>query len=549
MRAYLPIRTASALFPALILVGASLGQTTERVSVDSFGNEASNDSFAPVVCANGRYVAFHSWASNLVSGDTNSQKDVFVHDRLTGITERVSVASTGVEGNDWSICPSFSEDGQLVAFSSMATNLVPGDTNGREDVFVHDRRTGKTERVSVSTSGGEGGSWSQAASLSADGRFVAFESRARNLVPGDTNMSFDIFVHDRQTGVTERVSKNSSGTQGNDVSYQPSISKHGRYVSFQSSADNLVAGDTNRKYDVFVHDRQTGLTERVSVDSSGAEGNETSTQSSISADGRMVAFLSAANNLVPGDTNGVLDFFVHDRLTGVTERVNMSSNGMQANDGSGLLTSIPMSMISANGQHVVFESLASNLVPGDTGTSLDVFVHDRQTGVTERVSVNSLGIEGNGESGGATISANGRYVSFQSEAGNLVLGDVGGHQDIFVHDRWSGRGQNSIYLAAPTTAPVGAPIDFNWQSTRGNSHYWLLYSQNMNGGRKDGHKFDIGYPVSILARGVNSTNGLGSHTSLPVPPRAAGYTIYFEVAARDENGVAYDSNVVGVTFQ
>jgi Tol biopolymer transport system component len=341
---------------------------------------------------------------------------------------------------------------------------------------------------------------------------------------------------------TERVSVDSSGIEGNRESRVPSISASGRFIAFQSKATNLVFGGSSG-LNIFVHDRQNGRTILVSVSSSGVEGNYASYDPSISSDGSQVGFWSEADNLVPGDTNGRADIFVHDHQTGMTERVSVNSLGAQGNDQSGT------SSISADGRHVAFLSNADNLVPGDTNGREDIFVHDRQLGVTERVSVNSLGTEGNRESQDPTISAYGRFVSFVSRSDNLVPGKNHTYLDVFVHDRWSGKGQNSIYLTGPATAQVGAPIDFTWQTTRGNSHYWLLYSKNMNSARKDGHKFDIGYPVSILARGVNSTNGIGSHTSFPVPPRAAGYTIYFEVAARDENGVAYDSNVVGVTFQ
>jgi Tol biopolymer transport system component len=542
----LPQRTASALFSALLLAGVCFGQTTERVSVNSSGVEGDSWSEVPSISADGRLVAFQSGARNLVIGN-NQWPGIFVHDSRTGVTERVSVSSSGAEASTWCFAPSISGDGRYVAFTTYSDNLVPGDTNGTGDVFVRDLKAGTTERVSVSSSGVEGNNASHLSSVSREGRYVAFQSGADNLVAGDNNGVDDIFVHDRQTGETKRVSVNSLGVEGRDGCARPSISGSGRYVTFDSRSNNLVRGDTNRQCDIFVHDRQTGLTERVSINSLGAEGNRESNGPTISADGRYVAFGSESDNLAPGDTNGVDDVFVHDRQTGVTERISVDSSGVQSNGPWCWATSI-----SSGGRYVAFTSSASDLVPADTNGRYglwDSFIRDRETGVTERVSVNSLGIEGKGDTKYPVISADGRYVAFESDADNLVLGDTNGREDVFVHDRWSGSGQNSIYLTGPVTAPTGAPIDFTWQTTRGNSHYWLLYSQNMNGARADGHKFDIGYPVSILARGVNSTNGLGSHTSLPVPPRAAGYTIYFEVAARDANGVAYDSNVVGVTFQ
>jgi Tol biopolymer transport system component len=541
----IPQRIASALLSTVLLAGVCLAQTTERVNVDSSGVEGNDWSDNAFISAGGRYVVFDSVADNLVPGDTNSWSDVFVHDRQNGLTERVSVDSSGVEGNGPSRRASISADGRYVAFNSAADNFVPpgGDTNGREDVFVHDRQTGVTKRVSVDSSGVEGNSKSWEGSISTDGRYAAFSSEADNLVPGDTNLSPDIFVYDRQTGRTERVSMDSSGAEGNSGSWGPALSADGRYVTFASLAKNLVSGDTNSNGDIFVHDRQTDVTERVSVDSSGAEGNNSSGDPSISADGRYVAFRSRADNLVPGDTNSEEDVFVHDRQTGVTKRVSVDSLGVEGNSRSW------EGSISADGHYVAFESEADNLVPGDTNSEEDVFVHYRQTGVTERVSVNSWGAEGNNRSLSPSISGDGRHVAFGSVSDNLEPGDTNGTYDIFVHDRWDGLGANSIYLTGPATAPVGAPVDFAWQATRGSSLYWLAYSRNMNGAVIGGHNFDIGNPMTVLATGTNAANGTGSFTSAPVPLSAAGLTIYFEVAARDANGVLYDSNVLAITFQ
>lgn len=206
--------------------------TTGIVSVDSAGIQGNGFSELPSISQNGRYVAFSSWATNLVPGDTNGEKDIFVHDRDTGVTERVSVNSDAIQGNSDSDVPSISQDGRYVAFQSWANNLVPGDTNGAIDVFVHDRNTGETERVSVGSAGAQGNNHFGGASISQDGQFVAFSSRANNLVPGDTNNTRDVFVHDRDSGQTERVSVDSTGIQGNFISGDPSISQHGRYVAF-----------------------------------------------------------------------------------------------------------------------------------------------------------------------------------------------------------------------------------------------------------------------------------------------------------------------------
>jgi Tol biopolymer transport system component len=360
-------------------------------------------------------------------------RDIFVRDRQTGTTTRLSKSSAGVQGNGDSYPHSISPDGRDVAFNSRATNLVPGDTNGVSDIFVRDRQNGTTTRISKSSAGVQGDAESSDPSISPDGRYVAFNSRATNLVPGDTNGAWDIFVRDRQTGTTLRVSKNTTGAQGNDASYSPSISSDGRFVAFDSTATNLVTGDTNGREDVFVRDRQNGTTARVSRNSAGVQGNDPSYSPSLSSDGRYVAFYSYASNLVAGDTNAAIDIFVRDRQVGKTTRVSKNTTGGQGNSGS------YDPVITSDGRFVVFYSSATNLVPGDTNGVEDIFVRDRRTGTTTRVSTSSAGVQGDGDSSDSVISANGRYVAFVSAATNLVTGDTNGEEDIFVRDRWMGK--------------------------------------------------------------------------------------------------------------
>jgi Tol biopolymer transport system component len=420
--------------------GASAsGAETRRVSLSSAGTEGDGNSYLPWISADGRFVAFTSFASNLVGGDTNGRSDAFVHDLSTGVTERVSVSSTGHQANGGSGSESISGDGRLVAFQSDASNLVGHDTNGAYDAFVRDLKTGKTRRVSLSSAGQQGNGNSYDPSISADGRFVAFYSHATNLIGHDTNRAYDIFVRNLKTHRTRRVSVSSGGRQGNDDSATPSISADGRYVAFTSLATNLIGHDTNRAYDIFVRDLKTHKTRRVSVSSSGRQGNGDagSPYATISADGRFVAFVSYASNLVGGDTNGRYgrDVFVRDRKTGKTRRVSVSSTGHQGNAGSG--SYIPS--ISADGRFVAFDSDASNLVGGDTNREPDVFVRDRKTGKTRRVSVSSAGHQATGGIGGnpihPSISADGRFVAFDSFASNLVDGDTNGlpgGEDVFV---------------------------------------------------------------------------------------------------------------------
>ncbi|MDD1720003.1 MAG: hypothetical protein LUQ25_08090 [Methanoregulaceae archaeon] len=401
-------------------------RSTTRVSVRSNGNQGNSYSRESSISGNTGFVAFGSNATNLVAGDTNGMRDIFVHEIGTGATTRVSVRSDGDQGDGASYSPSISRNGQIVAFDSVAANLVNGDTNHARDVYIHNRKTGVTRRISVSSTGGQANGFSYNPAISSNGRYVAFESYATNLVDADTNIKGDVFVHDRQTGATTRVSVRSNGNQGNGDSYSPSISADGRYVAFESAATNLVAGDTNGAWDVFVHDRQTGATTRVSVRSNGNQGNDDSYDPSISADGRFLAFYSGAANLVAGDTNGVYDVFVHDRDTGATKRISVRSNGNQGDSYS------VRPAISSNGRYVAFDSGATNLVAGDTNEEYDVFLHDRQTAETMRVSVRSNGNQGNGYSYNPSISAAGGGVTFESDATNLVAGDTNGEYDIFV---------------------------------------------------------------------------------------------------------------------
>jgi len=418
----------------LLLCAAAQGATTERVSVASDATQANSESLDPSISADGRYVAFSSSATNLVPGDNNGYADVFVHDRQTGLTERVSISNSGAQG-DWdSTRPCLSPDGRYVAFHSSARNLVADDTNGSADVFVRDRETGQTERVSVAGDGtqGDGDSWSPA--ISSDGAYVVFCSSATNLVPDDTNDVEDVFVHDCQTGATERVSVASDGTQADDkVCGNSCVSADGRYVAFDSSAKNLVSDDTNWARDVFVHDRATGQTTRVSVSSTGAQTTwGTSGNPSITADGRFVAFSSTADNLVDEDTSIRGDVFVHDMETGQTERVSVASDGTEGDGPSGT------ARISPDGRYVAFLSQANNLVPGDATDTSDVFIHDRTTGMTELVSVATDGAQANDlpyHQGGLSTSDLGRCVAFVSFATNLVPADTNGWVDIFVRDR------------------------------------------------------------------------------------------------------------------
>jgi Tol biopolymer transport system component len=433
----------------LLVASASAGPAaaTMRVSVSSTGQQADRDAYAVGLSANGRLVLINAQATDLVPGDTNERWDVFVHDRSNGKTERVSVSTGGAQAratrDPWggSIAGGISANGRYVVFQSDAPNLVPGDTNRVTDVFLHDRGSGETKRISVGVHGQANGA-SGAAAISANGRYVAFQSAASNLVGHDTNRIVDVFVRDLATGKVSRVSVSRRGAQagckGWCESTEPALSSDGRFVAFESSAPNLVRGDTNKLADVFVRDRRTGRTERVSVTSKGKQGgadrtNNGSNGPSISADGRYVAFHSADSNLVPGDTNRTFDIFVHDRKTGRTTRISVSSAGGQANG-----ESVGAPSFSADGRYVAFGSLATNLVPNDDQANdiMDVFVRDLRAGTTTIASLGTTGQHGLDSSAvsGIAFSRDDHLLAFSSFAPNFVPGDTNGTADAFLRD-------------------------------------------------------------------------------------------------------------------
>lgn len=429
--------TFACLFPAAGEVRAQ--PPIERVSENAAGRSEGGRSDGPAVSEDGSVVVFFSDAFNLVPEDCRPPqacvpyRDVFLRDRNLDTVRRISVGGGGGRNPNGpsqlsGFSPAVSADGCLVTFSSDATNLVPFDTNGREDVFLYDCSTETIRRISIGIDGEANGA-SNFTDISADGRYIAFQSSADNLIENDTNSRSDVFVFDRDTEEITRVSVASDGNEANRFSIDPAISADGRVIAFISGASNLVADDTNNLRDVFVHDRESGETSRVSISSTGAQANDLSFLPDLSGDGNLVAFKSAASTLVPGDTNGEPDVFVHDRTTGVTERVSVDSFGNQSQGG---LSSGPS--ISADGRFVVFASFASNFVPGDGNGFSDVFVFDRETG---RIDIVGAELD-NGRPGGnvpdypPSISADGRWIAFASAAENIVPDDINNETDVFI---------------------------------------------------------------------------------------------------------------------
>jgi Tol biopolymer transport system component/putative cell wall-binding protein len=454
-RAVFCIGLIGAMLLVFVSAGSAFAHTIEPVDVSVTGGKPDGDSETAIsTSADGRFVAFASFATNLVSGDTNGQCDVFVRDTAKDTTWLVSVGPLGVQGNGYSAYPSISGDGRYVAFVSYSTNLVSGDTNGKTDIFVHDRTTGITTRASLTNGGAQANGDSRLPKISADGRCVAFVSAAKNLTTGDTNGEPDYFVRNLVARTTARVNVSSSGAQSNERGggdKNLSISADGRFVAFDCLASNLVPGDTNGAYDIFVRDVVAGKTSRVSVSSSGAQANAKSMWPAISATGRYVAFVSWASNLVSGDTYGYMDVFLHDRQTGTTRRISVGSGGAQGDGDSGGYPSI-----SANGRYVAFESWACSL-RGESGEGNFpigfLFVHNRVSGVTEIV---NEAVDGSLPDAGAEelcISGDGTVVAFNCQATNLVPDHAA-------------RG-GSLYVASVDTA--GVPITYD--SYRGTDRY------------------------------------------------------------------------------
>jgi Tol biopolymer transport system component len=410
--AYVPAADAASAVPSVRLIS--------RRFLDGRGGNGSS-SWASI-SEDRRYVAFSSSASNLVpeGQDTNQRADVFVFDWTTATTTKITA------GSHSSSYPAISPNGRFITFVSASPDLVPGDTNNRTDVFLYDRSDGSTKRVSVNSQGDQSNGHSDSPWVSSNGD-VVFMSSASNLVSSDGNNFEDIFLHRVTTGVTTRISASTSGGAPNNYSGEPRITGNGNFVTYYSTASNLVSTDSNGRSDIFVWEANSGTTSLVSMPNGGGHANGDSYTPAISEDGRYVAFASLAGNLVSGDGNSYFDVFVRDRGAGVTTRVSVTTNGTSPNSSSSGRTGI-----SQDGRYVTYSSGASNLVPGDTNLLSDVFVHDLQEGVTTRVSMTSGGEQIAATSSGQMLSPDGQFVVFETSA-RLVTDDQNGETDVYVY--------------------------------------------------------------------------------------------------------------------
>lgn len=433
---------------------------TGLISVNRFGTGSGNQAAlnnALSVSADGRFVAFVSDATDLTPNDTNNASDVFVRDRQTNQTILVSVNAAGTgPGDGYSNAPRITPDGRFVAFISASTNLVSDDaaTLFHEDIYVRDLQLGKTTLVSKNFAGTARGNqvsgFFDVPSISADGRFVAFTSFATDLVATpDTNNQTDVFVRDLQTNTTKLISINQAGTaSGNGESLQPTITPDGRFVAFLSHARDLISMDIGFRRQVFVRDLQTNTTKLASPNQAGTSGGNGDTDGrglernlSISADGRFIAFVTDASDLVNGDTNFTQDVYVRDTQLGVTKLVSVNMSG-NAGGNSGQIA------MTSDGRFVSFVSGADDLVSNDTNQQQDVFIRNLQTNTTSLISVNLNGVAaGTGDASTffllsqvrPSLSDDGRYVSFTSKATGIVSGNDtnsgNAASDVFVRDR------------------------------------------------------------------------------------------------------------------
>jgi Tol biopolymer transport system component len=436
----------TALDPVTVTAGDELAGPETRVASradvvhDPDQAIGDSDSEGLAVSANGRYVAFDSYAGNLIPGDTFDSRDVFVRDLLTRRTTRVSVDSAGQPGTGsepTSHTPQISADGRYVVFVSGAA-LSAADTNDEPDVYLRDTVAETTTLITVATDESAAGALSGSASISADGRRVAFFSASDGLAADDDDGVLDMFVRDLEAETTTRVSLADGGAEtAVAVRAEGGISADGQHVVFGSPEDALVAGDDNGRRDVFVRDLADATTTRVSLgdDETQVTGTHVELGSAagarISADGNRVVFYSTAATLVAGDGNNARDCFVRDVAAETTQRVNVDATGAENVEACDRNPTI-----SPDGSTVAFSSVASDLVAGDANGIADVFVRAVADPATiRRANVATAGTEaaGTGSNGAIALGDGGRQVAFES-ASLILTGSNEGRSQVLVRE-------------------------------------------------------------------------------------------------------------------
>jgi Tol biopolymer transport system component len=442
-----------------VLVGDPQGPSLKVISLLGSGLAASGASGGARFSPDGNRVVFQSVAADLVTGDTNGKTDILIKNLLTRNIDRVSVNATGGQANDHSSDAVFSPDGGKVLFSSSASDLVPGDTNGRQDVFVKDLATGAVTVVSVSAAGVQGNDLSFGFAFSPDGNSVIFQSAASNLTAGDTGGHLDIFLKSLVTGVVDKISASAAGLGGDGDSFAPQFSPDGNFVVFHSAARNLTA-DSVGTYEIYLKNISTGAVTLISKNAAGDPANQATGQPVFSPDGTRIAYSSNASNLVAGDLNGMADIFIYDIATQATQLVSLSALGVSGNGGS------YMPRFSPDGTKIVFHSYSTNWAANDANAGADLFVKDLITGEVTRVSSLPDGSAPNGYSFDGTFLPDGSGILFASEASNLFAVDSNGVQDVFLY-RFSDFGSAPDHLnggdgtdtASYEPALVGVTVD------------------------------------------------------------------------------------------
>jgi len=448
-------------------------QIEELISVNTTGDALNDESRHAKMSADGNFIVFETRATNVNPLDSDGKLEVVVHDYAKSTTDIMSghiPNSNDSSGTNTGL----SEDGRYVVFDSNANNLVANDTNNKKDVFLRDRKNNTIERISVSSSGVQGNGDSKDASVSADGRYVTFLSYATNLVVNDTNAKGDIFLHDRQTGITTRVSKKRDGSQNTGQCFSPSINTTGTHIVFDAE-DMLDSSDTNGKKDIYMYTISSGEIKLISVASDGTVGDGVSVTGSVSADGKFVAFSSYANNFstATGAVN-LPQIFLKNIQDNTMQCISLAPDGSEGNDRS------TTASISADAKYIVFQSYATNLLNSNdaNGGKVDIFLYDLEKAKMELISKSSSGQQANDTSYlsyGLSISKNGRYITFRSGATNLVADDTNGVYDAFLHDRKSGstirlsinnnNEEGNLLSYAPSISPSGNYATFLSQSS------------------------------------------------------------------------------------
>ncbi len=482
----------------------------ELISKNTVNDFANGNSIQPSISANGRYVTYESVATNIVASDTNGRSDIFLYDRQTGTTERISVSSDEDEGNHNSNFAIISGDGSSVVFQSHASNLVTAANHfAVSNVFVRSIADGTTELISLSLDASSYSSGNSSnPSISEDGRYVTFQSIATNLVADTVNIHYDIFLYDRQANIMTFVSRTFDDSQSSDPAYDPSISADGRYVTFSSNNDLLVAGDNNDMYDIFLYDRQEETLIRVIDSTVGETTTGSSNYPGLSSDGRYLTFSSTSDGLVAADTNDVEDVFIIDLQDNSIQRVSISSTSEQSNaisiqaaisqdassivfvslgtildtaganlnevkdifiwETDGSVTTIPADnpvsgnvpldkgatvpssqSFTQNNRYVVFESNSANIMSGYTNPISMIYLYDSVTDTFEIISSAGADTPANSSSSQPAITPDGRYVVFQSSATNLTEDALTAENNIFRYDR-----QTDTMLVITTAADL-----------------------------------------------------------------------------------------------